>query len=138
MCTKCAQNVQRGCGGGRVLVPVHAARTGPASPDFLRLAPVEVAGAFRSGVRAGRPAQGLSILSSPDSVTPRWYSQGMVRTLDLARWAGRWVALDENDEVQADADTLKALMVIVDADGLEGVSIMRAPAPGEPVVYGLG
>lgn len=80
----------------------------------------------------------MSILSSPDSVTPRWYSQGMVRTLDLARWAGRWVALDENDEVQADADTLKALMVIVDADGLEGVSIMRAPAPGEPVVYGLG
>jgi len=62
----------------------------------------------------------------------------MVRTLDLARWAGRWVALDENDEVQHDADTLKALMAIVDANGIEGVSIVRAPVPGEPVVYGIG
>ena len=62
----------------------------------------------------------------------------MVRTLDLAKWAGRWVALNENDVVLRDADTLKALLAIVDADGIEGVSIMRAPAPGEPVVYGLG
>ena len=62
----------------------------------------------------------------------------MVRTLDLAKWAGRWVALDEGDEVQCDAETLKDLMAIIDADGVEGVSIMRAPIPGEPVVYGLG
>ena len=62
----------------------------------------------------------------------------MVRTLDLAKWAGRWVAFDENDVVQRDADTLKALVAIVEADGIEGVSIMRAPVPGEPVVYGLG
>jgi hypothetical protein len=62
----------------------------------------------------------------------------MLETFRLAKWAGRWVALDEDDEVQADADTLKALMAIVDADGLEGVSIMRAPVPGEPVVYGVG
>jgi len=63
---------------------------------------------------------------------------GMVRTLDLARWAGRWVALDENDEVQRGAESLRALIAIVDANGIEGVSIMRAPVPGEPVVYGLG
>jgi hypothetical protein len=62
----------------------------------------------------------------------------MVRTLDLGRWAGRWVALDENDEVQRDADTLKALMAIIHADGIEGVSIMRTQVPGEPVVYGPG
>lgn len=34
--------------------------------------------------------------------------------------------------------TLKALLAIVGADGIERVWIMRAPAPGEPVVYGLG
>ena len=62
----------------------------------------------------------------------------MVRTLDLAEWAGRWVALDEDDKVQRDAETLKDLMASIDADGVEGLSIMRAPVPGEPVVYGLG
>ena len=62
----------------------------------------------------------------------------MVRTLDLTDWAGRWVALDEHDRVVRDAVTLEDLMSIIDTDGLEGVSIMRAPVPGEPVVYGLG
>ena len=61
----------------------------------------------------------------------------MVRTLDLAKWAGRWVALDD-DQVQRDAETLKDLMAILEANGVEGLSIMRAPVPGEPVVYGLG
>ena len=63
---------------------------------------------------------------------------GMVRTLDLTQWAGRWVAIDEDDRVQRDAGSLRDLMVILDADGVEGLSIMRAPTPGEPVVYGLG
>jgi len=40
--------------------------------------------------------------------------------------------------VQRDAETLKDLMAILDAEGVEGLSIMRAPVPGEPVVYGLG
>lgn len=62
----------------------------------------------------------------------------MVRTLDLAKWAGRWVALDDDDQVQRDAETLKDLMAILDAEDVEGLSIMRAPVPGEPVVYGLG
>ncbi len=62
----------------------------------------------------------------------------MVRTLDLAQWAGRWVAIDEDDRVQRDAGSLKELMAILDAEGVEGLSIMRAPAPGEPVVYGVG
>ena len=61
----------------------------------------------------------------------------MVRTLDLAKWAGRWVALDDDDQSR-DAETLKDLMAILDAEGVEGLSIMRAPVPGEPVVYGLG
>ena len=67
-----------------------------------------------------------------------WYGLDMVRTLDLTDWAGRWVALDEHDRVVRDAETLEDLMSIIDTDGLEGVSIMRAPVPGEPVVYGLG
>jgi len=62
----------------------------------------------------------------------------MVRTLDLAKWAGRWVALDDDDQVQRDAETLKDLMAILDSEGVDGLSIMRAPVPGEPVVYGLG
>ena len=62
----------------------------------------------------------------------------MVRTLDLTDWAGRWVALDEHDRVVRDAETLEDLMSIIHTDGLKGVSIMRAPVPGEPVVYGLG
>ena len=62
----------------------------------------------------------------------------MVRTLDLTSWAGHWVALDDHDNVACDAETLTDLMAILDAEGVEGVSIMRAPVPGEPVVYGLG
>jgi len=62
----------------------------------------------------------------------------MVRTLDLTDWASRWVALDEHDQVTRDAETLEDLMAILDTDGIERVSIMRAPVPGEPVVYGLG
>jgi hypothetical protein len=34
MCTKCAQSDQRGFGGGRVRIPVHASRTRRASLDF--------------------------------------------------------------------------------------------------------
>lgn len=67
-----------------------------------------------------------------------WYRSSMVRTLDLVAWAGRWVALDEHDRVMRDAETLKELITVLEADGIEGVSIMRAPVPGEPVVYGLG
>ena len=62
----------------------------------------------------------------------------MVRTLDLANWAGRWIALAESDRVARDAETLENLMAILDTEGVEGVSIMCAPVPGEPVRYGLG
>lgn len=62
----------------------------------------------------------------------------MVRTLDLARWAGRWVAIDASNNVARDASTVSELLAILDRDGVEGVEIMRAPVPGEPVVFGLG
>lgn len=62
----------------------------------------------------------------------------MVRTLELSDWAGRWVALGADDQVQRDAETLRELMAIVERDGLADVEIMRAPIPGEPVLFGLG
>ncbi len=62
----------------------------------------------------------------------------MVRTLDLSDWAGRWVALDACDKVCRDAETLSELMAIVRSDGLVDVEAMRAPVPGEPVLYGFG
>lgn len=38
----------------------------------------------------------------------------MVRTLDLANWAGRWIALDESDRVARDAETLEDLMAALE------------------------
>ena len=61
----------------------------------------------------------------------------MNRTLDLSRWAGLWVAVDKDGNVQASAATLDALIADVDERDLD-VEIMRAPVPGEPVVFGLG
>jgi hypothetical protein len=62
----------------------------------------------------------------------------MTRTPHLQQWAGRWVALDRDDRVRRDAETLAELMAIIEADGLEGLSVMRAPAPDEPIAFGLG
>jgi ABC-type transporter Mla MlaB component len=62
----------------------------------------------------------------------------MVRTLHLEAWAGRWVALDAHDVVRCDAATLAELLKIIERDGLRDVEVMRAPAPDEPLVYGLG
>ena len=62
----------------------------------------------------------------------------MVRTLDLTPWAGRWVAIDSANHVRCDAPSLAELLedlALADSHDLE---VMRAPAPGEPVVYGLG
>jgi hypothetical protein len=61
----------------------------------------------------------------------------MIRTLDLERWAGLWVAVGKDACVQASAATLDALIAEVDEFDLD-VEIMRAPVPGEPVVFGLG
>ena len=61
----------------------------------------------------------------------------MVRTLKLDEWAGKWVALDLDDRVVPFADELADLLVDVDRDDLD-VVILRAPVPGEPVVFGLG
>ena len=86
-----------------------------------------------------RPALAWVSNTNSSCVCPtHWYGLDMVRTLDLTDWAGRWVALDEHDRVVRDAETLEDLMSIIHTDGLEGVSIMRAPVPGEPVVCGLG
>ena len=66
------------------------------------------------------------------------YHELMVRTLDLTEWAGRWVALDQDDVVVCDAETIDELLVLLKAERIEGASVVRAPVPGEPVVFGLG
>lgn len=68
----------------------------------------------------------------------RGYCSDVVRTLDLRNWAGRWVALDADDEVVRDAETLGELMAIAKAEWLIEVTMMRAPVPGEPVLWGSG
>jgi hypothetical protein len=62
----------------------------------------------------------------------------MARTLDLAPWAGRWVAVDAADRVRSDAGSLAELLRVIEKADLGEVEVMRAPAPDEPVVYGLG
>lgn len=66
------------------------------------------------------------------------YHCGVVRTLDLEKWAGRWVAVDGDGHVCRAAATLAELLAMLETEGVEGLEVMRAPAPGEPVVYGLG
>jgi hypothetical protein len=62
----------------------------------------------------------------------------MIRTLDLTPRAGRWVAVDSADHVCCDVPTSAELLDALAAAGLGEVEVMRAPAPDEPVVYGLG
>ena len=74
----------------------------------------------------------------PDRVTINKFAALMVRTLDLLRWAGRWVAVDSANEVRCDAASLAQLLDELALVDVGDVEVMRAPAPGEPVVYGLG
>ncbi len=62
----------------------------------------------------------------------------MVRTLDLTPWAGRWVAVDTTNQVRCDAPSLAELLTVLSHAEVDDVEVMRAPAPDEPVVYGLG
>jgi hypothetical protein len=80
------------------------------------------------------------LLSPPlrERVTSNGYAPIMIRTLDLARWAGRWVAVDSLNHVRCDAASLAELLDVLAAADLGDVEVMRAPTPGEPVVFGLG
>lgn len=62
----------------------------------------------------------------------------MARTLDLAPWAGRWVAVDAEGRVRSDAASLAELLAAIAEADLGEVEVMRAPAPDDPVAYGLG
>jgi hypothetical protein len=66
------------------------------------------------------------------------YADDMARTLDLAPWAGRWVAVDAQSRVRCDAGSLAELLDAIAEASLGDVDVMRAPAPDDPVVYGLG
>jgi hypothetical protein len=61
-----------------------------------------------------------------------------VRRPELEQYGGRFVALDlESDQVVADAKTFAQLAVIVRQTGLRA-SIVRAPAPDELLLVGIG
>ena len=62
----------------------------------------------------------------------------MVRTLDLTPWAGRWVAVDTANHVRCDAPSLAELLDVLAVAALADAEVMRAPAPDEPVFFGLG
>lgn len=62
----------------------------------------------------------------------------MVRTLDLHHWAGQWVAVDPGGHVHASADELSDVIAQAERMDIDDLEIMRAPVPGEPVVFGLG
>jgi hypothetical protein len=61
----------------------------------------------------------------------------VIRTLNLDAWAGLWVGVGKDGAVVVSASDLDALIAQVDERDLD-VEIMRAPVPGEPVVFGLG
>ena len=91
MCTKCAQNDQRGFGGGRVRILVHASRTGRASLDFLRLA--GHSGHWRDSARAEEAAliahrmARMSMLSIAGLVSVHDHTQATDSETRSDRWA---------------------------------------------------
>ena len=62
----------------------------------------------------------------------------MVRTLDLHHWAGQWVAVDPDGHVHASSTELSDVIAQAERLDVDDLEIMRAPVPGEPVVFGLG
>jgi hypothetical protein len=58
------------------------------------------------------------------------------RTLDLANFAGKWVALDETNAVIRHAATLAGLLAVLDSEGLVGREICRAPGVDDPIDFG--
>ena len=62
----------------------------------------------------------------------------VVRTLQLEAWAGLWVAVDSAGAVRCDAASLTELLGRLAREHIEGVDVMRAPDPREPIFYGLG
>jgi len=102
-----------------------------ADADFERVPGVPRVSDMRD--RGDRPA------TTRQSALCAWsrYDEAMIRTLDLDAWAGLWVAVGKDDRVKASAAELAALIAEVDRLDLD-VEIMRAPVPGEPVVFGLG
>ena len=61
----------------------------------------------------------------------------MIRALDLADWAGRWVALDEHDCVARDAETLEALMATLADEGVDAPATFQAVIDtGGPIGWG--
>ena len=65
------------------------------------------------------------------------HASTVVRTLNLTQWAGRSAAIDTTNHVRCDAPSLAALLDVLAVTDAGDVEVMGAPAPDEPVVYGL-
>ena len=58
---------------------------------------------------------------------------------ELARYAGRWVALNSaRRRVLADADSKEILLARIEADGISGSVILEVPRADAPSLVGLG
>jgi hypothetical protein len=58
---------------------------------------------------------------------------------ELARYAGRWVALDyTRRRVVADAVSKHTLLDKIEADGIRGAVILEVPPADAPSLVGLG
>ena len=64
--------------------------------------------------------------------------EDMVRTLNLREWAGLWVAIDSDGRVRLSSEDVEHVISEIERLELDGLEIVRAPIPGEPVVFGLG
>jgi hypothetical protein len=70
------------------------------------------------GTRSVDDPQRPSPRAAGRSCQNRGYKQRMVRTLDLAQWAGQWVAVDARDTVRASAIELLISFVTSSASNL--------------------
>jgi hypothetical protein len=78
---------------------------------------------------------GATSMQSP--LIGHWrYNAFMERAL-LDRFRDRWVGLDRDGKVVADAEALDVLLDKLDASGIVGATVQRIPAVDEPFFVGL-
>jgi len=61
-----------------------------------------------------------------------------VRSDVVERFRARWVALDDDGDVVADADELGVLLADLEAAGLIANMVQRVPGADDPLFVGVG
>ena len=105
-------------------------------------------GEYDESWRTSSPAIPILRPDSADCVHTGSSAEGAISSLDpmtagfadeLARYAGRWVALDyARRRVLADADSKETLLARIEADGIRGSVILEVPRADTPSLVGLG